>query len=565
MTPPAPGPLERAGLARLKAGDAAGAEADLVSALAGAGAFGKARIWEAIGEARLAQGYALEAARAFAEAGSAKAPRLALRSARALIQAGKPAPALSVLSALPASARQGFDFWSLKADALRQSGRWSEAASAAATALKANPASRNMALIRAAGLGHAGAWAEADPIFARFPDLAAATEMKAGALVGSGRTDEARALLSSALGQFPGHAGLHRALAMIAWMSGETLTFADPLIAAADAQPGDLTLGFAAADLLRRAGRLEEALARLDQLRQRQPSPAIDSAAALILSALGRHEAGAGCARNSAAQLPRTDWVRRNAACVLLSAGAADEALSHCSWGLALDPLDQEWIAIEAVARRAQGDAAYRATYDYDRFVQAFDLEAPPGYQTTEDFIAALAARLRELHSFSSHPLDQSLRGGSQLQLNPDVPQDPMIEALFAALKAPINAYLAGLGQDAGHPFTCLNTGRWRMQGCWSVRLVKGGSHVNHIHPEGWISSAFYVVVPPSVRPESNSQGGWITFGAPYFPVEGLGPERSVCPKPGRLVLFPSYMWHGVNAFPDEAERISVAFDLVPE
>jgi len=103
------------------------------------------------------------------------------------------------------------------------------------------------------------------------------------------------------------------------------------------------------------------------------------------------------------------------------------------------------------------------------------------------------------------------------------------------------------------------------MQGCWSVRLVKGGSHVNHIHPEGWISSAFYVVVPPSVRAESNSEAGWITFGAPYFPVEGLAPERSVCPKPGRLVLFPSYMWHGVNAFTDEAERISVAFDLVPE
>jgi uncharacterized protein (TIGR02466 family) len=565
MTPPVPGPLERAGLARLKAGDAAGAEADLLNALASAGALAGPRIWESIGEARLAQGYALEAAHAFDAAGSANTPRLALRRARALIQAGKPAPALSVLAALPAAARQGFDFWSVKADALRQSGRWSEAARAAATALKANPASRNMALIRAAGLGHAGTWAEADPIFARYADLPAAIEMKAGALVGSGRTDDARAFISSALGQFPGHAGLHRALAMIAWMAGEKSTFADPLIAAADAQPDDLNLGFAAADLLRRAGRLEEALARLDQLRQRQPSPAIDSAAALILSALGRHEAAASRARTSAAQLPRTDWVRRNAACVLLSAGAADEALAHCSWGLALDRLDQEWIAIDAVARRAAGDPAYRVTYDYDRFVQAFDLEPPPGYQTTEDFIAALAVRLRELHSFSSHPLDQSLRGGSQLQLNPDVPQDPVVEALFIALKKPINAYLAGLGQDGDHPFTSLNTGRWRMQGCWSVRLVQGGSHVNHIHPEGWISSAFYVVVPPSVRPESNSQGGWITFGAPYFPIEGLSPERSVCPKPGRLVLFPSYMWHGVNPFPDEAERISVAFDLVPE
>lgn len=559
----APSPLERQALARLKAGDAAGAEADLASLLAVATGAARARLLEALAEARFAQGYALEGARALEAAGSE--PRLVLRRTRMLIQAGKFPAALSALAALPAAARQGFDFWSLKADALRQTGRWNDAAEAAARALKANPSSRNMTLILAAGLGHAGKWSEAAPLFARHADLPAATEMHAGALVGSGRTEEARALLSSALGRFPAEASLHRALAMIAWMEGEKATFANGVIAASDANPADIALGMAAADLLRRAGRLDVALARLNILRRMQPSPHLDSAAAIVLSALGRHDEAASLANSSAAQAPRIDWIRRNAACILLSAGDPFTARTHSEWGLALDPLDQEWIAIDAVARRAGGDPTYRANYDYDRFVQAFDLQPPDGYASTEDFIRALADRLRELHGFSNHPLDQSLRGGSQLQLNPDVPQDSLVEKLFEAFKAPINQYLASLGHDAAHPFLTQNTGRWRMQGAWSVRLVKGGSHVNHIHPEGWISSAFYVVVPPSVRPESNTQDGWITFGAPYFPVAGLAAEHSVCPKPGRLVLFPSYMWHGVNPFNDDAERISVAFDLVPE
>ncbi len=565
MSPSAPTPSELQALARLKAGDAAGAETNLVRLLSIAVAPAqRVRLSEALAEARLAQGFAFEAAETL-KAAAATDPRLALRRIRMLVQAGKMPRALAALRDLHSSARQGFEYWSLKADALRLAGRWSDAADAAGKALKANPKSRNMALVRAAGLGHAGRWDEAAPLFRLHADFPPAIEMHAGALVGSGRADEARALLSSVLVRFPADAALHRAFAMIAWMAGEKASFADAVIAAADANPGDLSLGFAAADLLRRADRNADALARLNAMRRLHPSAALDSAVAIVLSALGRHGEAAQLARGSAYAAPRLDWIRRNAACVLLSAGAPGEARAHSQWGLASDPLDQEWIAIDAVAGRASGDASYMQTYDYDRFVQAFDLQPPEGYQTTEDFINELAARLRELHAFSNHPLDQSLRGGSQLQLNPDVPQDPLVEKLFEALKAPINAYIASLGRDASHPFLAVNTGRWRMQGCWSVLLLKGGSHVNHIHPEGWISSAFYVVVPPSVRPGSNSEEGWITFGAPYFPVSGITAERSVCPKPGRLVLFPSYMWHGVNAFADDAERISVAFDVVPD
>jgi hypothetical protein len=58
---------------------------------------------------------------------------------------------------------------------------------------------------------------------------------------------------------------------------------------------------------------------------------------------------------------------------------------------------------------------------------------------------------------------------------------------------------------------------------------------------------------------------GCLQFGEP--PTElglGLGPRRIIKPRAGRLVLFPSYLWHGTLPFTDDAPRMTVAFDVVP-
>jgi hypothetical protein len=43
-----------------------------------------------------------------------------------------------------------------------------------------------------------------------------------------------------------------------------------------------------------------------------------------------------------------------------------------------------------------------------------------------------------------------------------------------------------------------------------------------------------------------------------------LAAEHAIKPEPGRLVLFPSYMWHGTAPFSGDAERLTIAFDLLP-
>ena len=138
-----------------------------------------------------------------------------------------------------------------------------------------------------------------------------------------------------------------------------------------------------------------------------------------------------------------------------------------------------------------------------------------------------------------------------------------MFPDFFQALERPIKDYLSIVGQANDHPLTRRNNGAYRLSGAWSVKLSGDGFHVNHVHPEGWISSAFYVDVPDGTQ-EDPEQKGWIKFGEPPFKVPGITHEHIVAPKAGRLVLFPSYMWHGTLPIAKGMTRMTLPFDAVP-
>jgi hypothetical protein len=209
------------------------------------------------------------------------------------------------------------------------------------------------------------------------------------------------------------------------------------------------------------------------------------------------------------------------------------------------------------------GQPAYRDLFDYGRLVRTYQLEAPSGWSSIEQLNAALLEALNARHCFAAHPLDQSLRNGTQTSRSLLTDPDPAIRAVMQAFRAPIESYRQALGTDAGHPLSARNVGPTRMAGAWSVQLRREGYHVNHFHPQGWISSAYYVSVPDEVH-DLNRMSGWIKFGETRFPVAGVPPETFVKPLPGRLVLFPSYMWHGTNPLHGPEPRTAVAFDAVP-
>jgi len=109
-----------------------------------------------------------------------------------------------------------------------------------------------------------------------------------------------------------------------------------------------------------------------------------------------------------------------------------------------------------------------------------------------------------------------------------------------------------------GHPTLLAKRAPLRFSGSWSVRLAGAGFHANHVHPAGWLSSAFYVTLPEM----ADGHAGWLKLGEPQAELGlDLAPFRWIEPKPGRLVLFPSTMWHGTEPF-GAGERMTVAFDV---
>jgi len=176
-----------------------------------------------------------------------------------------------------------------------------------------------------------------------------------------------------------------------------------------------------------------------------------------------------------------------------------------------------------------------------------------------------LAEMLRGLHRSAGQMLDQSPRGGTQTDGNLFQRIDPAIRQLRAAIRDAVQSYIGDLPPiDSRHPLLRHRRDRpVRFAGAWSVRLTGEGYHVSHNHPQGWISSAFYVAVP-SAAADEEKKAGWLAFG---MPPEGLGLEmaatRTIQPEPGRLVLFPSISWHGTLPF-ESGERMTVAFDVAP-
>ena len=176
-----------------------------------------------------------------------------------------------------------------------------------------------------------------------------------------------------------------------------------------------------------------------------------------------------------------------------------------------------------------------------------------------------LAKLLRSIHLARGEYLDQSVRGGTQTDGPLFCRIEPEIRQLRAAVVDAVDAFRRSLPPvDPGHPFLAYERDRLiRFAGSWSVRLRSGGRHSNHVHPQGWISSALYVSLPERMADEPEDSG-WLTLGSPDERLEvELPPWRKIEPKETRLVLFPSWMWHSTVPF-REGERLTVAFDVAP-
>lgn len=392
------------------------------------------------------------------------------------------------------------------------------------------------------------------------PD-AEAVYQYANVLRSLGRLDEAVAEYRRAVALAPSRIDIHRDLARLRWEKGDGDAFVDDLDAAI-ARQGDPDLLVLKSEVAFRVSQSEAAESAARRALELKPGNA------RALSVLARTNAAAGdvAARlyyaRAAHHADASDFeIRHVYAEALLAARDFLTAQTLLS-GPAPQTHLQKHIGLRCLALRALGDPAYRRWYDYDRLIAQIDIDTPQGYASVAAFNEALAAAIRPLHATASRPIDQTLYGGTQSFGRLWSRSEPEIAAYRSAMLEAARRYVRNLPEDPSHEFLVRKSETLACVGAWSVILRSGGGHVDHIHPAGWISACYYVAAPDETL--ASNRAGHLRLGGSGVPGLDLPPERYIAPRPGSVVFFPSYMWHGVEPFTANEPRMTAPFDLAP-
>jgi tetratricopeptide (TPR) repeat protein len=493
----------------------------------------------------------------------------AVERAYGLLQQGRVEEALAISAPLAERAGADHDSLVLHSVALNAAHRHEEALALNRQAAARFPAS-GIAWHNLAGtLVDLGRGAEAleaiDRGFAVGLDSPLSYQVKARAHVACGDPDQAEAAYREAIQRAPASAEIAAEQADLLWMARGDIAAAQAALDRAfhaGAPPAPLLL--VKAKLMASSGDTDGAAALLGRAAAHLPDDeSLTVGAAQAALEAGRLAEAEQLALRARRLAPDSLASAVQLTIVQLALGQADRALAGIRPSFERYPEDQPILAWTATAARAAGDPLYARLCDYEAMVGVYEVEPPPGWASREAFLADLAAALDRHHVMKEHPAAQSLRHGTQTTYRLTGSTEPAVRAFFEALDAPVRAHLAKLG-TGDDPLRRRNKGGYRIVGAWSVRLRPGGFHLDHMHHEGWLSSAFYVETPERAL-ESENREGWLRLGHPPFPtVPELPAERFVRPLPGRLVLFPSYMWHGTVPFTTDERRTTMAFDLLP-
>ncbi len=552
--------------ARQAMGDIAGAKQDLMEAIRINPRWAPTHV--ALGELLMSEGNWSEAEQRLRDAVAVgnSYPRAKPSLARLLLQTSRAQQAHDLLAADAGKPDAGAELLNDYATTLFALNRYDEAATFLSRACQLDPSNGRLETRLAAALSSAGHHAQAAKSVKRAMQKGAdypQTWFLAGhAAVGEDRYDDAEAAFREACRRDPEYVDAQRELAQLIWMRDDDLEAATAhLDATLRERPLLKNLLPIKAALYRHAGQEKAALAMLaDAVREPDAEPQLlVPAAEMALSAdLPEAIVYAERAYRLAPGDPRMACVFGNA---LLHESRGEEAERLATRLLADHPLDQGLIALLATAKRLRGDARYRDIYDYAGLARPWTLDTPDGWPDLAAYLSDLATSLRRMHKLLRHPLQQSLLNGTQTTQNLMEVDDPAIRAFFHAIDGPIHRHIEAIGHG-DDPTRKRSTGDYRIHSIWSVQLQPNGYHANHVHPEGWLSSACYIDLPPAIE---RDREGWLKFGEPGSPTKPpLQAEHFIKPAPGLLALFPSHMWHGTIPFSGDGTRLTIAFDILP-
>jgi uncharacterized protein (TIGR02466 family) len=250
-----------------------------------------------------------------------------------------------------------------------------------------------------------------------------------------------------------------------------------------------------------------------------------------------------------------------------LHAGDWEKTLNATERALALSPGNTGALAIKSTALVELGRSEDVAgLVDFDRLIEKQEFEPPEGFADLKSFNEALCTHCLAHKSLEYEPSENTTMNGHQTgNLSLDLDQGPIAHLLEMIGKA-VRSYQESHPIDPSHPFLSQRPEHWKYD-IWATVLGSQGHQAPHIHRSGWLSGCYYAKIPDVITAESKTRSGWIEFGRPQeYPMSKAVPQvRSYQPHEGMVVLFPSYFYHRTEPFESSDQRISIAFDIVPQ
>jgi len=265
---------------------------------------------------------------------------------------------------------------------------------------------------------------------------------------------------------------------------------------------------------------------------------------------------------------PSDSGLRAMLGAALLAAGEPGSARQSLEKAFQLNPYDRTAMAYLYVALCQTGDREIASSLvQPELLVRSFQRPGSAGGSgNPDDLDDRLADHVRQHPALEFERPGNTTRGGAHTGNLLDDAPGPVLD-LVEWIEDRVRAYLHALPTDGSHPYLAWKPGSWDID-IWGIVIRQGGYQLSHIHRDGWISGVYYAAVPESVRSEAaGDPAGCLELGRPPEAFCGTTdfPTMILRPRPGRLNLFPSYLWHRTLPYQEDQERICIAFDIRPK
>lgn len=244
-----------------------------------------------------------------------------------------------------------------------------------------------------------------------------------------------------------------------------------------------------------------------------------------------------------------------------LEAGDVDAALADCERCLKHEARNRRAIALQAVALARLGDhEGSRALLDLGRLVRFRRVDPPAPYPEVAAFDVALADSLPRP---DETPGDGGSAGSSLVARSGEILRGAggAPGALAARFAEAAKWYFDHRPRDVRHRFLRWRPREFHVEGD-ALRLPGGARTASDVRERGWLSG-LYACAPPDASGECPE----VELGVPPARLRGETrfERRAIALEPGRLLLFPSYLFHSLRSPEAAGTHRVITLDAVPE